>query len=233
MNEKEPEEIIVEDQEDFPLKEKYYLYSNHYYTLEYGYPLLEVPKHIKNSKKFKKISPQRALQIFYKLGIQPNEGYLFAHALLLEVLPIPPGIDVDMKSVNPRYKFKGKWIENVFPPCYFYIRNNIEFLKEKYKDRTIKIDPFVFLDDLGREFESDLEDLYKKWLIFPNLRKLMEYNTNEVDTDLFKGSDIAKIKKDYDKKLRGIMEKNYGKNKEESKQISSSKLVIFIIIRCV
>lgn len=212
----------MEDENALECQDKFYQYCSHYYKQEYGFPLETIPKEFTKSKKFRSIPTQRAFQIFYQLGIQPNEGYLFNHAMLLDVLEIPPGIEVDKYSNPVKYLFKGQWIRNVFHPSLFYIRNNLEFLKEKYQGRIIKTKNFIFLDELGREFETDLQSLYKKWLTFPDMRKLMKYSTTEVDKDLFKGNDFAKIKKDYDKKLRGIMEKNYRVQNKQG-NISSSK----------
>lgn len=232
MIEEKKEEKTVEQTEadQFATQEVFYQYSNHYYTQKYGFPLVPIPEEILQSKTFQEIPTQRAFQLFYQMGIQPNEGYLFNHTLLLEALEVPPGILVDESGDHIKYKFKGKWIDKVYHPSLFYVRNNIEYLKKKkskeLRGKVTKRDKFVFIDELGRKFETDLQDLYKKWLSFPTMRKLLQYSTYEVDKDLFKGNDLHKLKKDYDKKLREIMEKNYGVDNKE-KNISSSTIPSF------
>lgn len=213
--------------------ELFYSYSEKYYREVFGFPMSKIPKKILKSKEFKRIPVERALQIFYQLGLRPKDSYLFRHALLLDALPLPPEIQVDYNKEKPRYFFDGKIMNNVFKPSLFYIQNNIEHLKELNKDRVLVAPKVVFCDKIGRDYRVDLESLYKKWLKDPTKRKFIEYNSDEpAKKDLFQATmNYKEIKREYKNIIVDIMGENYSKDPvvkipgedDKQKNISSSK----------
>ena len=203
-------------------QEAFYQYAENYYIKKYGFPIEDIPKELTKSKAYKELTPERSFQIFYQLGLQPVDSYAFRLSVLLDILPLPPGIFEEKTPLEVKYQFKGMVIKNVFHPSYQYIKKNIELMKDKYANKMRDVKKFMFVDRLGREYEVDMKPLYKMWMNHPSRRKFMLYHTVEIKKDLFAQSDLAKVKKAYDQKIRRILEKNY-EVEDETKQVSTSK----------
>lgn len=193
--------------------ELFYKYSENYYRKILGFPLKKIPKKILKSKEYRSIRVERALEIFYKLGLKPVDSWLFHHAMLLDALPLPPEIIEDSNKGKLRYFFDGKILNNIFKPGLFYIQKNIEFLKKKNKDRILLAPKFNFIDTLGRGYSVNLEELYKKWLNKPKKRKYLEYTAEErEEEDMFAQKLTYKeIKGDFNNRILTIMARDYGK----------------------
>jgi hypothetical protein len=118
------------------------------------------------------------------LGLKPDDGWLFKHAMMLEAMPLPPLIVEDTTYDQARYFFNNKVINNVYKPGLFYIKKNISMLKLLNTNRIKAPPKFIFHDKLHRKYSVNLEFLYKKWLSNPKNRNLIEYYHSTVKLSL-------------------------------------------------
>lgn len=226
--EKESQEVITENNLDEIVlgdQEMLYRYAYQYYRGKYGFPIAEIPTEVLESDAYRNIPIERALQTIFMLGLKPDDGWLFKHAIMLEAMPLPPLIIQDTTYDHVRYFFNNKVINNVYKPGLFYIKKNISMLKLLNNSRTIAPPKFIFQDKLHRKYSVNLPFLYKKWLSNPKNRNLIEYNHKTVRVSLIQETqNLEKAILSSKNKVTVIMDRHYDLDLKQFSSDSNSKV---------
>lgn len=212
--------------------ESFYIDSQKYYEREYGFPMRDIPKELLVGKEFKKITVERALNIFRWFYLSPGDSALFYHALLLDALPLPPDIAEVNSEEGIEYHFNGHCVRDVLRPSYFYVKEILENLKSKTDVNRSRIEQFTLYDTVGRAYSINLRKVYSEWLRYPDHRHTINYTQlNEgigsfmkQDQEQSAGSQLTALEKyrmDNLRRIREIMGQNY--SIELSTDITSSK----------
>lgn len=217
---------------DLTLRENFYIDCQKYYEREFGFPILSMPEDLLQSDNFKKITVQRALGIFQMFNLIPKDSSLFYFALLYDALPMPPDIIEVRTEGGVEYHFNGTSISNVLRPTYFYVKEIIEYLKDKTSIVKTRVEEFTMFDTLSRPFKVNLKRVYNEYLSFPDQRHLINYTQlSESRSNLIQGAVTQesnnltyaeKYKMENLKRMRDIMGKNY--SIELASDMSSSRL---------
>jgi len=155
------------------------LYTNcsRFYEQQYGFPLIRIPESLLSSPTYKRITVIRAMNIFSLFNLLPREAGLFYHALLLDALPLPPDVLELRNEDSIEYHYHGLVLKDILRPTYFYVRDLLEYLKEKTDQPKKRIDTFKFFDSIGRPFQLDLKKVYADWLASPDNRNILNYTS--------------------------------------------------------
>ena len=210
--------------------ESFYIDSQKYYEREFGFPLKDIPKELLNGAEFKKITVERALNIFKWFYLSPGENALFYHALLLDALPLPPDISEVKTETGIEYHYNGHCIKNVLRPAYFFVKDVLGFLKAKTDITRSRIEQFILFDSVGRPFSINLRRVFSEWLRHPDHRNTINYTQlsegigsflkQDQQVPVEKMSELEKYRTDNLRRIREIMGQNY--SIELSTEITSS-----------
>ena len=146
---------------------------------------------------------------------------------------MPPDI-IELRTGNvwEYHVSDGRVVKDVFRPTYTYVKDVLDFLKQKTDVRKSKLDHLQLFDLLGRPYLVDMRRVFQEWtgssaehrhLI--NFTQLHDFRGSE--SNLHTGEKsityFQKYRQDNLKRMREIMGKNYAI--ESSAEISSSKIV--------
>lgn len=215
---------------DLTIKENFYIDSQKYYEREFGFPMRDIPPEILTSREYKQITVDRAISILRLFNLSPRDSALYYHALLLEALPLPPDIAEVQTETGREYHFNGNHIRGVLRPSYFYVRDLIEYLKDKTDVNRVRIDQFTFYDTVGRPFIVNLRRVYSEWTRNPDHKHLINYtliesiignySNKEKPPEELPLNETDKYRMARLKKIREIMDSNYAI--ELSTEVTSS-----------
>jgi len=203
-------------------REDLYIYAEKYYTKKYGFPLKSIRNDLMNSQGYKEISCERALQIFYQLGLTPEDNKLFKYALLLDALPMPPEIEREVIDGSCTYHFNGNKITDILAPGFIYIKKNLEVLKRDFSVINSEKTAVKLYDSIGRSKEIELAEVYSYWLENPSSRKFIEYSSKAGGFDLFKLNQYKLFRRECNSRMKEIMDKNYNISSKEDLTASIS-----------
>ena len=209
----------MQNSSDISLRENFYIDCQKYYEREFGFPLLSIPEELLSNKDFKKITVERAMNIFQMFNLIPKDTGLFYYALLYDSLPMPPDIIEVKNETSCEYHFNGNSVRDVLRPTYFYVKEVLEHLKDKTHQAKNRVEEFKLFDSLGRPYKVNLKKVFHEYLTYPDHRDLINY-TQQTESraaavvslqsaEKSKLTYAEKYKMENLKRMREIMGKNY------------------------
>lgn len=204
---------------DITIMENFYIDSQKYYEKEFGFPLKDIPPSLLSGTEYQQITVERAMHIFRLFNLSSRDSALYYHAMLLDALPLPPDISEVQTESGCEYHFNGNCVKGVLRPSYFYVKELIEFLKDKTDVNRIRIDQFSFYDSIGRVYSVNLRRVYNEWLTHPDSRHMINYTlindsigkllNKDKQVDVKPATVEEKYRMENLKKIRDIMGQNY------------------------